>query len=186
MTMPRLNRIKLWLLIGGGGATLLAISWMAGGASGLAQGEYIGARACKLCHKPAYKSWLRNHQKHAKAFKNLPAEYRADGRCLNCHTTGYGKPGGFVSLAETPGLIAVQCEACHGPGSAHKKAAMDDPDDLDRIRARIGKTFDCVQCHKPHVNFKQAFELLDEGEEEELEDVLEETGVSLKELKAIK
>ena len=45
-----------------------------------------------------------------------------DSRCLPCHTTGYGQPGGFVSVGETPHMKDIQCEACHGPAGLHVKA----------------------------------------------------------------
>ena len=38
---------------------------------------------------------------------------------MSCHVVGYRKPGGFVSAKETPELVNVGCERCHGPGSAH-------------------------------------------------------------------
>ena len=48
-------------------------------------------------------------------------DYTADEGCLKCHTTGFGKPGGFKSIAETSNLANVQCEGCHGPGSEYAK-----------------------------------------------------------------
>ena len=42
---------------------------------------------------------------------------------------GYGKPGGFRSEHETPGLKEPGCEVCHGPGSIH--AASRDARDID-------------------------------------------------------
>ncbi len=92
--------------------------------------DYLGAKKCKACHMKQYKSWSKTTM--ATSFENLkpgvkadektkagldPAkDYTADQDCLRCHTTGYGKPGGFVSLEKTPKLINVQCEGCHGPG----------------------------------------------------------------------
>jgi hypothetical protein len=92
--------------------------------------DYLGAKKCKACHMKQYKSWMKTTM--ATSFENLKAgvkaeekkkagidpdkDYTADPDCLRCHTTGYGKPGGFVSLEKTPKLINVQCEGCHGPG----------------------------------------------------------------------
>jgi mono/diheme cytochrome c family protein len=91
---------------------------------------YVGAKKCKMCHLKQYTTWETTRM--AKSFEVLKpgaraeekkragldpaADYTADPKCLGCHTTGYGKPGGFESLAATPDLVGVQCESCHGPG----------------------------------------------------------------------
>ncbi len=93
--------------------------------------KYIGAKKCKACHIKQFKSWEATRM--SGSFENLKAgikaeekkkakidpnkDYTADKGCLKCHTTGYGKPGGFTTIAETPDLAGVQCEGCHGPGS---------------------------------------------------------------------
>ncbi len=97
--------------------------------------KYVGAKKCKACHMKQYKAWQKTNM--ATSFENLKPgvkaeekkkagldpdkDYTADADCLKCQTTGYGKPGGFKSLAETPKLANVQCEACHGPGSEYRK-----------------------------------------------------------------
>jgi mono/diheme cytochrome c family protein len=95
--------------------------------------SYVGSQKCKKCHIKQHKTWAET--KMAKAFDilkpNVRAEekkaagldpakdYSADTTCLPCHTTGYGKPGGFVSLEETPELAGIGCEVCHGPGEGY-------------------------------------------------------------------
>ena len=70
---------------------------------------YLGAGACKKCHIKVYNSWKKT--KMAKAFDTLkPGEdaeaktklkldpqkdYTKDVKCLECHTTGFGMPGGY-------------------------------------------------------------------------------------------
>jgi hypothetical protein len=93
--------------------------------------SYVGAKKCRPCHLKQYTSW--SATKMAAAFDLLKPGVRADAKkkakqdptkdythdssCLPCHTTGYGKPGGFKSIEETPDLAGVQCESCHGPHS---------------------------------------------------------------------
>jgi len=97
--------------------------------------SYMGTKNCRKCHLKEWKSWADTTM--AKAFEQLkpgaaaeaktkagldPArDYTKDATCLACHTTGYGQPGGFVSLAETPDLAGVGCEMCHGPGGTYTK-----------------------------------------------------------------
>ncbi|MFQ5876439.1 MAG: cytochrome c family protein [Acidobacteriota bacterium] len=95
--------------------------------------SYVGSKKCKMCHIREWKSW--SQTKMAKAFELLkpgirgeqkeaagldPAkDYTADPECVSCHSTGYGKPGGFVDLETTPDLAGVGCEMCHGAGGTY-------------------------------------------------------------------
>ncbi|HQH73102.1 MAG TPA: multiheme c-type cytochrome, partial [bacterium] len=60
---------------------------------------FVGASKCKMCHNLKkfgmfYDDWMQ--EKHAKAMDVLKDEEKKNPECLKCHTTGYGKPGGFV------------------------------------------------------------------------------------------
>jgi peroxiredoxin len=83
--------------------------------------EYTGSAACESCHEDEYATWSK--QPHAAAIAKLeaPAETE-DPECLRCHTTAFGKPGGFPAdgrPAEHADLAVVGCESCHGPGGDH-------------------------------------------------------------------
>jgi hypothetical protein len=102
--------------------------------------KYVGTKKCKACHSNAkmggthYKVW--ETLTMAKAMENLKPgvkadaktkagldpqkDYATDAKCLKCHTTGYGEPGGFESVEKTPNLANVGCESCHGAGSAYR------------------------------------------------------------------
>lgn len=124
-----------------------------------ARGEdktYVGREACKGCHEEKYASFIAN-SKMSNSFqgpslrkKGLTGEELK--KCYECHTTGYGKPGGFRSEAETPDLKNLGCEACHGPGSVH--IGTGSPKDIKR-HVEIK---DCQVCHDQNrvatVNFK--------------------------------
>ncbi|MBW2086854.1 MAG: hypothetical protein JRI54_12630 [Deltaproteobacteria bacterium] len=76
--------------------------------------EYVGVLKCKGCHKKQYAAWL--EEKHSQAMSSLSEAEQKDARCLECHTTGYGKPAKTGARLEN-----VQCESCHGPGSLFKR-----------------------------------------------------------------
>jgi hypothetical protein len=113
-----------------------------------ARGEsksYVGAEMCKGCHEKEHKSFT-GHSKMSASFKAL--EIRKKGltgeeikKCYECHTTGYGKPGGFKSEAETPDLKNLGCESCHGPGSSHVSSG-----NSKEIKRHLD-TKDCDACH---------------------------------------
>ena len=115
---------------------------------------FVGTDKCKACHFKDYKSWQASP--HGKNFAVLQGAEQKDPDCLKCHTTGYGKPGGFTSLEATPGLTNAGCEACHGPGSAHVAAAAEAPDSgawdtqINKVPQNV-----CVECHNPHVSQKE-------------------------------
>jgi hypothetical protein len=115
---------------------------------------YLGPETCKACHFKEFKTWQAH--KHSKNFSVLQGAEQTNPECLKCHTTGYGKPGGFVSLEKTPNLTNTGCEACHGPGSAHVEAAKNAPDsgEWDKKISKV-LTNACVSCHDPHVNQKE-------------------------------
>ncbi len=107
--------------------------------------HYVGSESCKDCHLGEYDSF-RKFNKKAHSFKSITAlrkgltdeELR---KCYECHTTGYGKGGGFRSEQETPNLKDAGCEVCHGPGSMH--AETGDPKDIKgKLTAK-----DCEACH---------------------------------------
>jgi peroxiredoxin len=88
-----------------------------------ADAEYVGSASCQGCHPAEHATWFAHP--HALARRSLEARGKAnDPECLACHTTAYGKPGGFppgAAPADHPDLAAVGCESCHGPGGEHVK-----------------------------------------------------------------
>ncbi|MBW2108874.1 MAG: cytochrome C [Deltaproteobacteria bacterium] len=106
---------------------------------------YVGAKACEECHEEEYEHYEKFAKKahsysHIKTMKKglTEAEFRS---CFECHTTGYGQPGGFKSEQETPDLKNAGCETCHGPGSVHVETQ--DPED---IKASLTDE-ECGRCH---------------------------------------
>ncbi len=86
------------------------------------QAAYVGSDACQGCHAAEHQTW--SEQPHARAFATLEGKGKSgDAECLQCHTTALGKTGGFdLAASENPGLAAVGCESCHGPGGDHVPA----------------------------------------------------------------
>jgi len=119
-----------------------------------ADSTYVGSEACMDCHEDQYENYLA-YSKKAHSYASVKvmrkglteAEYL---ECLQCHATGYGEAGGFVSVEETPELQNLGCESCHGPGSDHIDSG--DPDDI------VGElsAADCERCHNSErvANFK--------------------------------
>lgn len=101
--------------------------------------KYLGARACKNCHRAEkkgdqYTKWTK--ARHADAYKTLKTpeavevaaklgikEPHKSGKCLKCHVTAYGveKKRLARKFKHSDG---VQCESCHGPAEKHRKARI--------------------------------------------------------------
>ncbi len=114
----------------------------------ITEGPYSGVLKCAECHQPFVESWEKT--RHANALDSLRrAGKSGDPECLQCHTVGYGKSGGFLNNEATPGLANVQCEACHGPGREHLQ-------DFSKPMAAITEET-CKKCHtaqnSPDFNF---------------------------------
>ena len=102
---------------------------------------FVGAAVCKGCHVETGQHW--DGTEHAGALGTLTAiGMGTNANCLPCHVVGYGQASGFVSATETPTLGGVQCENCHGPGSAHAA----NPTEAAFSRAVTSDA--CGQCHQ--------------------------------------
>lgn len=112
---------------------------------------YVGAAKCKMCHSAQYKEYEKWSM--AKAWESL-GDKKSNKECISCHVTGRDKPGGFKSEKDTPAMVNVQCESCHGPGSLHVKAKSAE----DRKKSINGRPKEevCITCHnKKSPNFKE-------------------------------
>ncbi len=134
--------------------------------------RYTGTKPCASCHYQQYQAW--RSDKHYTSLIHMPVKYWADRECLQCHTTGYGAPGGYAqgsSPAVLGNLLDVTCEACHGPGGRHvafNKQFIDCPPlgfELEQAArhtiSRILPGNACVQCHarqshKEHPKYETA------------------------------
>ncbi len=110
--------------------------------------RYLGGENCQRCHGEQYRSWQATP--HARAFatldRPLPGKPKAEG-CVSCHATGYGA-GGFQPAPSSPDLHPaqaasidfrnVQCEACHGQGTLHRRTG----------RVEVAEAV-CRGCHTP-------------------------------------
>lgn len=148
--------------------------------------KYVGPKNCRMCHKDHHKGWLAT--KMAKALESLkpgvkaeakkkhgldPAkDYTTDAKCLPCHVTGFGEPGGYEILGPKPddkkaarkwkrakrkmdALASVSCESCHGAGGAYTKIFSDIMKTkrkykVEELYAAGLKKMDekaCINCH---------------------------------------
>jgi hypothetical protein len=138
--------------------------------------SYEGTAVCGMCHKTEksgnqLKIW--QDSKHAQAFKALqtPAADKvaaAKGfktkaaetkECLKCHVSGYGIDKALVG-AKFKVEDGVQCETCHGPGSAYKNMAImkNKPEAQKKglmVHADAAKF--CTTCHNAESPFFKAF-----------------------------
>ena len=115
--------------------TLLLILVLVVGFSAQADAnKYVGVKMCSMCHKAdktgnQFAIWQKSA--HAGAYKTLTGEKAAAiaktknlknaaeaSECLECHGAVDAKLVGTYDVKD-----GVQCETCHGPGSAYKTMA---------------------------------------------------------------
>lgn len=106
---------------------------------------YVGSKACNPCHEEEYSSFVQ-YAKKSKSYQSIERLEKGLStedlkKCYACHTTGYGKPGGFISIEETPELKNAGCEVCHGPGGTHIKT-----EDSSSIKKNPTRE-NCEICH---------------------------------------
>ncbi|MHC4456093.1 MAG: multiheme c-type cytochrome [Planctomycetota bacterium] len=138
---------------------------------------YVGVKTCKKCHLKLYKSWQKT--KTAKSFEVLKPgvnaevkaklkfdpqkDYTRDAKCLECHTTGFGLPGGYKipepgdakAAKRAKENAGITCEGCHGPGSKYipvlkealkKKRKYTQRELCDLGQFKVGARV-CTTCH---------------------------------------
>ncbi len=157
-----------------GGVTAATVAVVAGGESSYA---YVGSKKCKKCHIKEHKSWAETRMgqafdilkpgthKEAKEKFNVQVDkdYTTDTKCLKCHTTGFGEPGGYAipvpgnkkSIRRAKKLEGVGCECCHGPGSEYVKVFDDilkskrkyKVEELYAVGLRKVDESTCKNCH---------------------------------------
>jgi formate-dependent nitrite reductase cytochrome c552 subunit len=146
--------------------------------------KYVGSKSCQKCHYKEYTSWAKTEM--ALAFGTLKADaksetkkkagldgskdYTKDAKCVACHTTGYGKPGGYPAITdkewtaeekERAALFeGVGCESCHGPGEKTSPFKKENKEykwaDLAKLGAVHPDEKSCAVCHsKESPSFKE-------------------------------
>ena len=151
---------------------------------------YVGITECKKCHIKEYMSWKKTRM--AKTFEVLKPgqavetknkfkldpkkDYTKDAGCLSCHTTGYGKPGGYPkAMSDDPKVKkpdkknaakikkqakeneGTTCEGCHGAGS--KYVELHEEIATKKRKYTLKEMYDagmykmdakaCTSCHNP-------------------------------------
>jgi hypothetical protein len=105
--------------------------------------SYVGTSSCGACHEDEVKFWKQTH--HANAWRTLVDRgQQFDYECINCHVTGFDKPGGS-NLAHNETLRDVQCEVCHGPASIH--VARKGNDEPTTVHAVPAPDLCASECH---------------------------------------
>lgn len=152
---------KLIVIIG----LVLLFAWFGAGTG--QELTYQGVGVCQNCHSdpPAgsapivFPFWQQTA--HAVAFDSAGAFVQNTAECLQCHTTGWdttmanGGSDDFLTInmdgsvtidnqTEFDKKKNVQCESCHGPGSAHVTGAFSGVvPPMDPAEAET-----CGQCHQ--------------------------------------
>ena len=111
---------------------------------------YAKDQTCLTCHSKEHAIWSKTG--HSRAYAALHEVNKSfDPECLVCHTTGFGKPGGFISEIDTPELKNVQCEMCHGARLEHTQNPQGGF--AKEANAACGKCH--VKKHSPKFNFSR-------------------------------
>ncbi|MCA9786059.1 MAG: hypothetical protein KDC10_08275 [Calditrichaeota bacterium] len=103
--------------------------------------HYVGESECRTCHTEIYSAW--KSTPHARAFSELIRARESDNEeKLPRYVTGYLEKSGYLNRLDTPLLMNVQCESCHGRGSEHVRT---EGKALETLNPNPGNS--CVQCH---------------------------------------
>ena len=129
------------------------------------QFAFIGAQACKGCHKSTakgdqYGKWQASP--HARAYNTLLTEHAAQiahvmgtrespttvARCLKCHVTGAGAKPELLGPKHDK-TEGVSCESCHGPAAEWKAIHIKDVARAMTLGMIKPDEDLCRGCHNP-------------------------------------
>lgn len=106
---------------------------------------YVGTATCQACHVQAMQVYEKT--KHAQAWATLEhAGKTCDVGCINCHSVGFEKAGGYCRIQDTEKFKNVGCENCHGPGSGHVDHPTDKKAWSSQFNAHPNQST-CIECH---------------------------------------
>ncbi|MDR1962676.1 MAG: hypothetical protein LBQ50_02740, partial [Planctomycetaceae bacterium] len=147
-------------------------------------GHYLGSKSCADCHELSFRVWKKS--RHATAWRSLAETSKPsrtfDPECIACHVVGWNPAEflpyehGFMGEKETPQLLDVGCESCHGPGENHIQAEQgSDAAFQEKLRKSMRLPLNtakkvCLQCHdgdnSPHFDFDTYWSKIVHKEEE--------------------
>lgn len=116
------------------------------------ESPYIGAAACRDCHRAIYDAWEKT--KHARAWQRLGLDDRKQSGCIPCHVTG--TPEQIAREGDRPSLPGVQCERCHGPARAHAQTATREAPATSGLTRKVDARF-CETCHSERSSHYRTF-----------------------------
>ncbi|MCA9141011.1 MAG: hypothetical protein KDB00_29770 [Planctomycetales bacterium] len=129
--------------------------------------RFVGIDACRSCHNHDDDAWRMSAHSHAwQTLEQKTAE--VDAACQRCHTTGFGKSGGFNRRSDSTDRVDVGCESCHGPSSRH----VDDPS----VSTPWQADETCISCHdhenSPSFQYDSYWSKIVHGEKEPVDETL--------------
>lgn len=146
-------------------------------------GEFIGSHKCESCHEESYKVWKKSgHAKAWETLKKADPPRDPDPECIACHVVGWSGSqffpyeSGFLTEKDTPKLVDVGCESCHGPGQKHVEAEMGSNEALQKqlreamvVTKEEAEKRQCYTCHdlenSPDFDFKTYWPYIEHKEE---------------------
>jgi len=176
--------MRAYTVAGAGLAVAAVLAFAIGqGMADEKKASYVGDAKCMKCHSKQVTSWKKTalaksmdvlkptteadnkelFEAKKKAAVDPAKDYTTDAKCLACHTTGYGKDGGYPEkvTAENEKVVksmgSVSCEACHGPASLYleyKNAKLKENKDYAFTKEELAKAGvvmptedNCKACH---------------------------------------
>jgi hypothetical protein len=125
--------------------------------------SFVGAEKCKPCHRSKakgdqYGTW--ESKAHRRAYETLANEEsmkigkemgienpQESDKCLKCHITAFGVEQERLG-PKFDTTLGVQCESCHGPGSAYSKlSVMKDYEASVAAGLTVIDESTCTTCH---------------------------------------